>query len=92
MKTFLRSMVCGIAAIVVAFLAWIFVTLIVAIVVLERAPSPPGGGEVGWDLVSMVHNSPVSAKLLALAAFLIGFALGYWHFSRSSRAGQSTSV
>jgi len=85
MKTFLQSIACGVAAIVVAFLAWIFATLIVAIVALEKVPSPSGGGEVGWDLVSMVHNSPVPAKLLAIVAFLIGFALGYWHFSRSPR-------
>ncbi len=42
-----------------------------------------GGGEVGWDLVSLYHNTPSSWLLLPLLVFAVGFFIGFRHFSKS---------
>ncbi|HUJ30487.1 MAG TPA: hypothetical protein VLY23_04355 [Candidatus Acidoferrum sp.] len=77
----LRSICAGIAGVVLAFVVWVFGLLILAVLILRRA-GPTDGGVVGIDLVTLVHNSPVSSKALALVAFVVGFALGYRYFAR----------
>jgi hypothetical protein len=80
----LRSFCCGVAGAVasvpvycVALICW----------ALRNTPPAPrgetGGGEVGWDLLTMFHN--VGSGVVAgwfLAAFAIGFALGFRYFSK----------
>jgi hypothetical protein len=81
----LRSICAGIAAIFVEFGIGIFIGLPVALYLHSRsAPTiSNGSGEVGWDLVTMAHNSPLTAVLIPLVAFGIGFSLGFRYFSRS---------
>ena len=81
----MRSICAGIAALFLAFGLGIFVGLPIASYFLSRS-SPPGssgGAQVGWDLVTMAHNSPIGAVLIPLLVFAIGFYLGFRHFSRS---------
>jgi hypothetical protein len=55
----LRSVCCGIAALVVAAFSGTFIVFWVgSYFALKNALA--GGGEVGWDLISMVHNTPPS--------------------------------
>lgn len=83
----LRSFCAGIAAVVVAFTVWMFGALLFAIYLLEKA-HPSASGEVGIDLVTLAHNSPISAKVLALVAFAIGFACGFRYFWRRQEAAK----
>jgi hypothetical protein len=55
-----------------------FVSIIGWIVWLSRSLPPDessGGGDVGWDLVSMYQNCP--HKLLLLTVPAVGFAIGF---------------
>jgi hypothetical protein len=66
---------------VTAFFVWIWAYMIIAGFALARS-NPAGGAEVGWDLVTIVHNSHRTAELVAFASFALGFALGYRAFAR----------
>ena len=78
----LRSICVGIASVVITAIAGGFIAAIVAISIgLLR--QPPGGGEVGWDLVTMAHNLPAIWILLPLGIFAIGFLLGFRYFSKT---------
>jgi hypothetical protein len=79
----LRSVCVGIASVVAAVFLVPFVALVVALIFLSMKKSAYGGGEVGWDLVSMAHNYPVTTTLFPVIIFLIGFLFGYRYFSRS---------
>jgi hypothetical protein len=79
----LRSVCVGIASVVGAILLGVFVGLPVAFYLLSRGPATEGGGEVGWDLVSVAHNYAVPSVLFPLFIFVIGFYVGFRHFSRS---------
>jgi hypothetical protein len=85
---FLRSLCTGIAAVIASAFLGLFIGLPVAAYFLsKKLPPPPGGVEVGWDLVTLAHNTSPDFLLLPLFIFAIGFALGFRHFSRpSSRA------
>ena len=78
----LRSIRVGIAFVIAAIAIGVLVGLLLAIYFLWRNGSE-GGGEIGWDLVAMYHNSPMSAKLVPLAIFAVGFLVGFRCFSRS---------
>jgi hypothetical protein len=84
----LRSICVAIAALVVAVGLAIFVGIQVASYFLPKDSASSGGGEVGWDLVTIVHNYPVSSILLPVVVFAISFSLGFRHFSRSLAAPQ----
>lgn len=77
----LRSLCVGIAAMVVAVYVSAFVAMLVAARLLPKGQS--GGGEVGWDLVTLAHNTPVRWLFLPFAVFAAGFAFGFRYFSRS---------
>ena len=86
----LRSVCVGIAFVVGAIVLIVFVGLPLAFYFFSsRLPQAPEGGqrEVGWDLVTMYHNSPMEVVVLPLvtllAIFLAGFLLGFRHFSHS---------
>lgn len=81
----IRSICAGVAAVFLACGLCIFVGLPIASYFLSgSAPPGPGDGmDVGWDLVTMAHNSPASAVLIPLLIFAIGFFLGFRYFSRS---------
>jgi hypothetical protein len=66
---------------VVAFFVWMWGYAMVAGFALARSHSA-GGGEVGWDLVTIVHNSHRTAELVAFASFALRFELGYRSFAR----------
>ena len=86
LKVILRSVCVGFGALVLAIFLGVFVVLPVTLYFLTKRVAPTGGGEVGWDLVSMAHNSPDIVKLSALVAVLIfaaGSYLGFRHFSES---------
>jgi hypothetical protein len=83
---FLRSLCTGIAALIASVFLGLFIGLPIAAYYLSKKfPPTPGGGEVGWDLVTMAHNTSPDFLLLPLLIFAIGFALGFRHFSRPSR-------
>ncbi len=80
----LRSICVGIVSVVAAFCLVMFAEIVFAVYwAMKNAPSR-GGGEVGWDLVTLMHNSPPIALLLPLLAFPIGFYVGFRHFSKSA--------
>jgi|HubBroStandDraft_6_1064221.scaffolds.fasta_scaffold3663125_1 hypothetical protein len=82
----LRSICAGIASVVVAIGLVVFAELAVAIYwAAKNAPADGGGGEVGWDLVTLVRDGPTIGMLLPLLAFPIGFYLGFRYFSRSAK-------
>jgi hypothetical protein len=85
-KVILRSTCVGIASIVLAAFASFFIAIAFAIVDLWRIPQQPSEPEVGWDLITAWHGNPAVAKLIpvvAVAAFAIGFLIGFRHFSKS---------
>jgi hypothetical protein len=85
-KVVLRSVCVGFGALGIAAFLGVFVALPVTLYFLTKRVVPTGGGEVGWDLVSMAHNSPDIVKLIALAALLVfatGTYFGFRHFSES---------
>lgn len=76
----LRSLCVGIAALAAAA----FIGLPVAFYFLSRTtPAPEGGGEVGWDLISLTHNLPATSILVPLVIFAVGFLFGFRYFSKS---------
>jgi hypothetical protein len=78
----LRSVCCGIAALVVAMFSGIFIALCVGSYFVAKNVNS-GGGEVGWDLVSMAHNMSSGWLLLPVLVFAVGFLIGFRHFSKS---------
>lgn len=80
-KVILRSVCWGIAALVAAMFTLGFVAFLSGAYFAFTNATPAVGGEVGWDVVSMIHNLPVSWKLFPLLGFAIGFVLGFRHFS-----------
>jgi len=80
---FFRSFCCGIAGIVAAFFVWMWGYMVLAGISVARSHPGGSGTEVGWDLVTIIHNSHRTAEVVALAGFLIGFALGYRSFFRN---------
>jgi uncharacterized membrane protein len=79
----LRSACCGVAGAVLSVPAYI--VAIFVYVSRHTPPLPPemaGKGEVGWDVLTMVHNGPVAFSVWLLAAFAIGFLLGFRYFSK----------
>jgi hypothetical protein len=81
----IRSICAGIAAGFLAAGLCLFVGLPIASYFLSRSAPPESGGnpEVGWDVVTMAHNSPTGAVLIPLLIFTIGLFLGLRHFSKS---------
>jgi hypothetical protein len=82
----LRSVCVGFGALAIAAFLGVFVVLPVTLYFLTKHLAPSGDGEVGWDLVSMAHNQPGAAVLLAFAAvlvFAVGSYVGFRHFSES---------
>jgi hypothetical protein len=77
----LRSVCVGTATMVVATCVCVFVEILVAVHSIPQTEI--GGGEVGWDLVTLVRNIPVGWLFLPLAVFAAGFAFGFRYFSRS---------
>jgi hypothetical protein len=62
-----------------------FIGLPVAMYFLSgNIPAPSGGGEVGWDLVTMAHNASPRGLLLPLSVFAVGFVFAFRHFVRTS--------
>ena len=59
----------------IAFGPCIIMGLPFALYFLSRSAPPASGGsaEVGWDLVTMAHNSPTSAVRILLLVFANGF-------------------
>jgi|GEM_PF-4795007 hypothetical protein len=85
-KVILRSALVGIGALVVTAFFGVLVVLPATLYFLTKRVAPAGGGEVGWDLVSMAHNSPDIVGLIALLALLVfaaGSYFGFRHFSES---------
>jgi hypothetical protein len=78
----LRSTFVGIASLIVAAGASLFVGFAIA---LREAPADvPPGGAVGVDLLLLVRDASPTAILLPLLAFPIGFYLGFRYFSKSA--------
>ena len=85
----IRSVCVGIAAIVFAAVGGAFIGWAVAIAIAMLKPSPANSPEVGWDLVTMMHEHPGLATDLMLAAlvvFIFGFVFGWRYFSRAEAA------
>jgi hypothetical protein len=82
----LRSAFVGLAAVVAATFVGFFIALPVTLYFLSKNAAPEGGGEIGWDLVSLYHNTPSGWLLLPLLVFAIGFYFGFRYFSKSLAA------
>jgi len=80
----LRSFCVGIASIVGAAGVAIFVALPIKAYLVSRNSDAGDGFGVGvsWNLADLAHSRPVVFG--ALLVFVIGFSLGFRHFSRSS--------
>jgi hypothetical protein len=89
----LRSACVGIAGVVVAKSLWAFAVLSRAVTSIATSPHPRpvGWGEVGIDVVTVLHNSPTSAKI-TVVGFAAGFGLGFRHFGRSLRHNSGKAV
>jgi hypothetical protein len=74
----LRSFCVGIAAVVLAA----FVSPPVYLFYLSKDVSTSGGGEVGWDLLTIYHNAWLRLWLIALLIFAVGFLFGFRYFSK----------
>jgi hypothetical protein len=85
----LRSVCAGVAAVVAAFFLWVFGLLVFGVYLVEKTPHPVGG-EVGIDVVTLAHNSSISATVVLVLGFAIGFALGIRYFSRPLRHSGGT--
>ena len=70
----------GTALVIGSTIVGVFVGLPLAIHFLSRNV-PPEGAEVGWDLVTFYHNSPLLVILPPLVIFVVGFIFGFRHFS-----------
>ena len=79
----LRSVCVGIATTVAVFWVGTFVWVSIAAHSWAKNARAEGGGEIGWDLVSMVHNTAPSWFLLPLLVFATGFFFGFRYFSKS---------
>jgi hypothetical protein len=79
----LRSVCAGIVALVGATLVGLFVVLPVTLYFLTKRVAPAGGGQVGWDLVTVAHNLPANSLLVPLVIFALGFLFGFRYFSKS---------
>ena len=78
----LRSICVGVAFLVVSVFLGGFA---LAFWASRSEPPPEHGGqlEIGWDLVTLYHNTSILIKLLPLGFFLVGFVVGYRYFSRA---------
>jgi hypothetical protein len=83
----LRSVCCGIAAVVVsapvAFSVLVWDEARREGSVFVKASIAPGG-EIGFDLLTLMHQHPVATGIWVVAAFAIGFLLGWRVFARRS--------
>jgi hypothetical protein len=84
----LRSVCCGVAAAVVSAPGYIFALIWYESSKMPAIPRDPTGarGEVGWDVITIAHNAPVVTWAWFVAAFAIGFWLGFRYFSKRSAA------
>ena len=80
----LRSVCAGVASVVAAFFLWIVGLLSYGFYLALKTPHPVGG-VVGFDVVTLGYNSPISATLVVVLGFAVGFALGIRYFSRPLR-------
>jgi len=81
----LRSALVGIAAVLIATFAGIVAAIVLLIALAPR--SGPQNGEVGWDLVTLLHNYglPLAAlPLTVVSVFALAFALAFRSFYRPS--------
>jgi hypothetical protein len=76
----LRSFCVGVAALVAAL--FVSPLLLNIYVIIQSPPSPPGGGQVGWDVLTIFHNVGPLALLVPLTIFGIGFLVGFRYFSK----------
>src|SRR5690348_11949535 len=79
-----RSACCGIAAAIAALFVWMWGYMVVTAATLMRS-HPSGSVEVGWDLVTLAHNTPFRVAVVAVVGFAVGFGLGFRSFSRPAR-------
>jgi len=80
MIVYLRSLVVGIVAAVLASVLWLLVTIGLAVMDFSRRVQ---GGAGGVDAVSVGLTG--STPVVALVAFAAGF---YWHLRRATRSRQ----
>jgi hypothetical protein len=79
----LRSFCCGVAAAVVSAPGYIAAMIWWASRSMVPVPGVHvGEGEVGWDLLTFVHDGPGVTAVWFLAAFAIWFLLGFRYFSK----------
>jgi ethanolamine transporter EutH len=79
----LRSVCVGIVAVLVGVPLAAIAGLTIATQILLRYQHLDAEGSVGWDLVTIAHNYPVTTTLFPLIVFAVGFLFGYRYFSRS---------
>src|SRR6202041_4164578 len=70
-KVILISALVGMGALVVTAFFGVLVVLPATLYFLTKRVAPAGGGEGGWDLVSIAHNSPAIVWLISLLALLV---------------------
>ena len=74
---------CGVAGAALSLPAYI--AAIMLYLSRHTPPIPPGvTGEVAWDVISIVHHGPVAVGVWRLAAFAVGFLVGFRYFSKKT--------
>lgn len=81
----LRSTCVGVATTVVAVYLSGFIAIGVALhsVPKTQVNAVDGGVEVGWDLMTLLHNASPYWWILPILAFAAGFIFGFRYFSRA---------
>jgi hypothetical protein len=77
----LRSFCVGIATLVAALFVGPFLLFLYLNI---QSPPSPGGGQIGWDFLTMFHNLGPQAFLVPLTIFTIGFLFGFRYFSKQT--------
>jgi hypothetical protein len=74
---YIKSLLAGLAAVIIAMLLSPFVVVLY----IDFAYKPAGNEAIGWDPISLVHRPPLWLVASAVSIFLIGFI---WEFRRAT--------
>jgi hypothetical protein len=75
---YLKSVLAGFLALVMAFIS-LLVAVMFVMIVYARTHTQPGEGSIGWDPISLVKLSPFLPGVVVVVVFLVGF---FWKYRR----------
>jgi len=82
----IKSTLAGLVSLVIGGLAGVFLFLIWTAYFFKSPMESAGSGnlEVGWDLLTIFRNYPLTVLLILLSAFAVGFVLSFRRFAKSN--------